>query len=60
MGLDSEEDFCSPQKVKLDTDDVYIVNACCSGNATILLSNMGYVYACGGNRYTARRKNTLF
>jgi len=51
LGLDCEEDYCSPQEMKLNTVDIYINNAKCSGNATILLSNVGYLYACGGNEY---------
>lgn len=50
LGHDSEEDCCIPKHVKLNTEEIYIVNVKCSGNATILLSREGHLYACGGNR----------
>lgn len=50
LGLGNEEDCCMPQEVKISTDEVYIVNVKCSGNATILLSEVGNIYATGGNR----------
>ena len=37
------------QPVKINTEEVYIVNAKCSGAATILMSNDGNLYACGEN-----------
>ncbi len=37
--------------MRVDTDSVYIINAKCSGDATMLLSDKGHLYACGGNRY---------
>ena len=50
MGLGHEEDCCSPQEVtSLNTDEIYIVNVCSSGAATILLSDSGSLYACGEN-----------
>ena len=52
LGLGNEEDCCTPQEVKIDTEQVYIINAKCGGNATILLSETGMLYSCGGNRYT--------
>ena len=35
----------------MDTSEVYFVNVKCSGDATILLTDKGALYACGGNRY---------
>ncbi len=37
--------------MKVDTSEVYFVNVKCSGDATILLTDKGALYACGGNRY---------
>ena len=53
LGLGHDEDCCTPQEVKIDTEDVFIVNVKCSGNATILLSDKGQLFACGGNRYAS-------
>ena len=36
-------------QVKLDTDEVYIVNARCNGAATILMAETGILYAYGEN-----------
>ena len=50
LGLGHEEDACSPQEVTaLNTEEVYIVNVCCSSAGTILLSDVGSLYACGEN-----------
>eukprot|EP00094_Tigriopus_californicus_P004958 TCALIF_04774-PA protein Name:"Similar to nek8 Serine/threonine-protein kinase Nek8 (Danio rerio)" AED:0.11 eAED:0.12 QI:30/0.66/0.28/0.85/0.83/0.71/7/0/1060 len=51
LGLGHEEDCCTPQEVKINTEEVFIVNAKCGGNATMLLADNGSIYACGGNRY---------
>lgn len=51
LGLGNEEDCCSPKEVKINTEEVYIVNVKCSGNATMLLSDAGTLYATGGNRF---------
>ena len=38
------------QEIKaLNTEEVYIVNVCCSSAGTILLSDVGTLYACGEN-----------
>ena len=50
LGLGHEEDCCTPQEVKINTEEVYVMNVKCSSNATMLLSDKGVVYACGGNR----------
>ena len=50
MGIDSEEDSCVPMSMKVDVDEVYFVNVKCEGDATVLLSDKGTIYACGGNR----------
>lgn len=50
LGLGHEEDCCTPQEVKINTEEVFIVNAKCGGNATMLLADNGSIYACGGNR----------
>ena len=49
LGLGHEEDCCTPQEVKINTEEVYIVNVRCSGAATILMSDSGALYACGEN-----------
>ena len=50
LGLGHEEDVCTPQEIKaLNTEEVYIVNVCCSSAGTILLSDVGTLYACGEN-----------
>jgi alpha-tubulin suppressor-like RCC1 family protein len=50
--------------VKINTEEVYIVNAKCSGAATILMSNEGNLYACGENNdnrsYKARSQSYDF
>ena len=35
--------------MKINTEDVYIVNARCNGAATILMAETGILYACGEN-----------
>jgi alpha-tubulin suppressor-like RCC1 family protein len=37
--------------MKLDTSEVFVVNAKCSEDATVLLTEQGALFACGGNRY---------
>ena len=50
LGLGHEEDCCSPQEVtSLNTEEIYIVNVCCSGAGTMLLTDSGTMYACGEN-----------
>lgn len=51
LGLGHEDDCCTPQQVKIDTEEVYVVNCKASGNGTILLTDGGQLYASGYNRY---------
>ena len=51
LGLGHEDDCCSPNEVKIDTEKVFIINVKCSGNATMLLCDKGECYATGGNKY---------
>ncbi|XP_040565280.1 serine/threonine-protein kinase Nek8 [Lepeophtheirus salmonis] len=51
LGQGHEEDSCSPKKMSLNTDEMYIVNVKCNGNGTMLLCDKGTLYACGENRY---------
>ena len=50
LGLNSEEDQCSPREVQLKTDDIYITNVECGVDGTIFISHEGELYACGDNR----------
>lgn len=50
LGLGHEDDCCTPQKMEINTEDIYIVNVKCSGAATILLSDTGHLFACGLNK----------
>ena len=49
LGLNSEEDQCSPKEVELKTDDIYITNVECGADGTIFISHEGDLYACGNN-----------
>ncbi len=59
LGLGSEEDHCSPQKVSINTDELYIVSCRASGNGTMLISDQGQIYSSGGNRYVLLMYQTI-
>ena len=51
LGLNSEEDQCSPREVQLKTEDIYITNVECGVDGTIFISHEGELYACGDNKH---------
>ncbi|XP_012823574.1 serine/threonine-protein kinase Nek9 isoform X2 [Xenopus tropicalis] len=50
LGLDSEDDVYSPQKVEVQRD-LCIVNVCCGSDGSFLLTLTGKVLACGLNEH---------
>ena len=51
LGLNSEEDQCSPREVELDTEEIYITNVECGTDGTMFISHEGHLYACGSNQH---------
>ncbi|KAM9294341.1 serine/threonine-protein kinase Nek9 [Gastrophryne carolinensis] len=50
LGLDSEDDVCSPQKVEVQRG-LCIVNVSCGSDGSFLLTQSGKVLACGSNEH---------
>ena len=51
LGLNSEEDQCSPREVELNTEEIYITNVECGTDGTMFISHEGHLYACGSNQH---------
>ena len=51
LGLNSEEDQCSPREVELNTEEVYITGVECGEDGTMFITHEGHLYACGSNQH---------